>query len=35
MENMRTSDRKKRSDFYQDIKRGIQQEIFRELDFSK
>ena len=35
MENMRTSDRKKRRDFYQDIKRGIQQELFRELDFSK
>ena len=29
------SDRKKRRDFYQDIKRGIQQELFRELDFSK
>ncbi len=35
MENMRMSDRKKRRDFYQDIKRGIQQELFRELDFSK
>ena len=35
MENMRMSDRQKRRDFYQDIKRGIQQELFRELDFSK
>lgn len=35
MENGKMSDRKKRRDFYQDIKRGIQQELFRELDFSK
>lgn len=35
MENRQIGDRKKRKDFYQDIKREIQQELFRELDFSK
>lgn len=29
------SERKKRKDFYQDIRRNIQQELFRELDFSR
>jgi len=28
-------DRKKRKDFYSDIKKAIQQELFKELDFSK
>lgn len=35
MENTGINSRKNRREFYADIKRGIQQELFRELDFSR